>query len=337
MISQRSRPAIAEPVRHGAREIIGVARARAPGLRRRSSPRPGRGPRRRPLRRRAAACPSRCRRPARRSRAGSPCAGRAGARRPAGATRRPRRARPAPSLRVEDLRRARRIHREELGEPHRQAVQHFLERGDRGLTRPCSIREIMPFVTPARFASSRWDRPCIWRTAFSRAPTSLPMGTPVVYDIKHAVRVISRFHSKLSIIMTAVRHRPRSVLDAVHREPPVQGEAAPARARRGHVLLDAGRPPGPRRRGGPVVRQRRPRPPGDHRGGRAADRDDGLRPALPDGPPARLRARERAGRDRARRASITCSSRTRARSPWTPRSRSRSPTTACAAKARARA
>jgi hypothetical protein len=50
----------------------------------------------------------------------------------------------------------------------------------------------------------------------------------------------------------------RRLLDALHRQPAVQAGAAPAGARRGHALLDARRPPGPRRRGRPVVRQRRP-------------------------------------------------------------------------------
>ena len=53
---------------------------------------------------------------------------------------------------------------------------------------------------------------------------------------------------------TLDRAAARSLLDAVHGQPAVQGEPAPARARRGHALLDAGRPPDPRRRRGPVVR-----------------------------------------------------------------------------------
>jgi hypothetical protein len=40
-----------------------------------------------------------------------------------------------------------------------------------GLTRFCSIKEIKPFVTPARFANSRCDSPYICRTAFKWAPT----------------------------------------------------------------------------------------------------------------------------------------------------------------------
>src|ERR1043165_9366351 len=44
-----------------------------------------------------------------------------------------------------------------------------------GLTRFCSINEIMPFVTPARFASSRCDSPYIVRTVFKCVPTSMFM------------------------------------------------------------------------------------------------------------------------------------------------------------------
>src|ERR1700678_4259857 len=40
-----------------------------------------------------------------------------------------------------------------------------------GLTRFCSIKEIKPLVTPARFANSRCDSPYICRTAFKWAPT----------------------------------------------------------------------------------------------------------------------------------------------------------------------
>src|SRR5580692_7450883 len=42
-----------------------------------------------------------------------------------------------------------------------------------GLTRFCSMSEIRPLVTPARLASSRCERPYIWRTAFRCAPTSM--------------------------------------------------------------------------------------------------------------------------------------------------------------------
>src|SRR6202051_5152773 len=48
----------------------------------------------------------------------------------------------------------------------------FLSELTGGLTRFCSIREIKPLVTPARFASSRCDNPYICRTDFKWAPTS---------------------------------------------------------------------------------------------------------------------------------------------------------------------
>src|SRR5580698_8941898 len=42
-----------------------------------------------------------------------------------------------------------------------------------GLTRFCSISEIVPLVTPARFASSRWDRPFFLRMYCRRVATSM--------------------------------------------------------------------------------------------------------------------------------------------------------------------
>src|SRR6202521_3275573 len=48
----------------------------------------------------------------------------------------------------------------------------FLSEPTDGLTRFCSMSEIKPLVTPARFANSRCDRPYICRTAFKWAPTS---------------------------------------------------------------------------------------------------------------------------------------------------------------------
>ena len=68
----------------------------------------------------------------------------------------------------------------------------FFSEATEGLTRPCSISEIMPFVTPARLASSRCESPCIRRTAFSRALTSLAIAHALhVYDIKQNLRNIA--------------------------------------------------------------------------------------------------------------------------------------------------
>ena len=44
--------------------------------------------------------------------------------------------------------------------------------------------------------------------------------------------------------ISARRQQSRSLFDAVHGEPAVQGESAPARQGQGHALLDAGRPQG---------------------------------------------------------------------------------------------
>ena len=95
---------------------------------------------------------------------------------------------------------------------------------------------------------------------------------------------------------------PRRLLDAVHGEPPVQGQAAHAGARVGHVLRDAGRPEDPRRRRRPVVRQRRPRPQGNHAGRRASSSRSWTTRRRSRWATRRVRARERAGADRARRA-----------------------------------
>ena len=46
----------------------------------------------------------------------------------------------------------------------------FLRELTEGLTRFCSISEISPLVTPARRASSRWERLKVVRTLRSRAP-----------------------------------------------------------------------------------------------------------------------------------------------------------------------
>ena len=134
-------------------------------------------------------------------------------------------------------------------------------------------------------------------------------------------------------IPTSRRSDLEALLDAVHRQPPVQGESAPAGARRaGMYYWTAGRPPDPRRRRGPVVRERRPRPPRDRRGRRAAARDAGLRATVPDGTSGRVRARQRGSRASPPAGSTMSSSPTRAPSPSTRRSRSRSRITACRAR-----
>ena len=93
----------------------------------------------------------------------------------------------------------------------------------------------------------------------------------------------------------------RSPLDAVHGEPQFKAQAAHPFARQGRALLDGRRPPDPRRRRRPVVRERRPWPQGNQPGRGALAGADGLRAALPDGPPAGLRPGQQGEEDRARR------------------------------------
>ena len=100
-------------------------------------------------------------------------------------------------------------------------------------------------------------------------------------------------------------------LDAVHGEPAVQGQPRLlAKAQGMHYWTP--RAAGARRRGGPVVRERRPRPPRDREAVEPPDRRDGFRAGVPDGPPAGVRA----GRTTSSRcpdgARTTCSSPTRA-------------------------
>jgi hypothetical protein len=53
------------------------------------------------------------------------------------------------------------------------AARTFCSEPTEGLTRPCSISEIIPLVTPARLASSRWLRANAFLTARSCFPTSI--------------------------------------------------------------------------------------------------------------------------------------------------------------------
>src|SRR5438067_2165449 len=195
----------------------------------------------------------------------------------------------------------------------------FLSELTEGLTRFCSMREMSPLVTPARRASSRCETPKVVRTLRSRAPTSMvmvfrildksreivPPVAPFVHFIYH-----SQFQGQKPLLPPkphraahVQRHRPhepirtRSVLDALHRQPSVQGEAATAREGERHALLDARGAADPRCGGGTVVRERRSRPAGDRPGGREPARDHGVRAALPDGTPGRVRAGQRARED----------------------------------------
>src|SRR5688572_1936776 len=58
-----------------------------------------------------------------------------------------------------------------------------------------SIREMVELVTPALFANSRWERPCLARRCRSRLPMSILMGSIPqvfrVFDISQTLRRIS--------------------------------------------------------------------------------------------------------------------------------------------------
>ena len=91
----------------------------------------------------------------------------------------------------------------------------------------------------------------------------------------------------------------RAAVDAVHRQPPVQGGTAPAGRGQGHVLHDARRPPDPRRHRRPVGGERRSLPQADRRGDQEAGGELDYATAVPDAQPGRVRARERLVADRA--------------------------------------
>lgn len=86
--------------------------------------------------------------------------------------------------------------------------------------------------------------------------------------------------------------RPVRVLDAVYREPSVQGRAAPARIGEGDVLHIGRRPTHSRRHRRALVRERRPLPRRDRRGDRRAGGRDGFRADVPDGAPEGVRGRD---------------------------------------------
>src|SRR2546429_635875 len=184
----------------------------------------------------------------------------------------------------------------------------FLSELTEGLTRFCSMREMSPLVTPARRASSRCETPKVVRTLRSRAPTSMvmvfrildksreivPPVAPFVHFIYH-----SQFQGQKPLLPPkphraahVQRHRPhepiraRSVLDALHRQPSVQGKAATAREGERHALLDARGASDPRCGGGTVVRERRSRPAGDRPGDPLPHTHDPARNAFSRGVPA---------------------------------------------------
>src|SRR5438552_7030255 len=162
-----------------------------------------------------------------------------------------------------------------------------------GLTRFCSIKEMSPLVTPARFANSRCDRPYICRMDFKWAPTSrlivfsiIDKLTQIAPDIElnvdfpyhlHASPVTRKDSHERSALPCSPARATGCFLDAVHGEPPVQVQSAAPVPRLGHALLDGRRPrnSGWRRRS--LVRECRPRAARNQRGGGPAADGNGLR------------------------------------------------------------
>ncbi len=106
---------------------------------------------------------------------------------------------------------------------------------------------------------------------------------------------------------------------AFHRQLASSSRPRGSRAQRAwHALLDRRWPQDPRRRRGPLVRQRGPRSQGDHRGRHAFARDARLRAAVPDGPRrSRFELAERIVSNRARRASTNVFFTNSGSRPWT--------------------
>src|ERR1700692_1459587 len=114
----------------------------------------------------------------------------------------------------------------------------FLSELTGGLTRFCSIREIKPLVTPARFANSRCDSPYICRTDFKWAPTSkvimfIILNTEAQWIAKIELSVDFPYHpltrpkplrifNERSSHSRTVARRSRRILDAIYCQPAVQ-------------------------------------------------------------------------------------------------------------------
>src|SRR5690625_6739855 len=94
-----------------------------------------------------------------------------------------------------------------------------------GLTAPCSIIEILLFVTPARRANSRWERPLRSRTHLSLCPRSNSAGggsiiifyqgscsplecqkPPLVFRLSSSMRCANRSAETAGVISRSEEH-----------------------------------------------------------------------------------------------------------------------------------
>src|SRR6516165_7925140 len=180
----------------------------------------------------------------------------------------------------ERLRRIAQIEREELGERHRDPIQHFLQRADRG------THAVLLDERDEAVGDSRAPRELALRkpeggtyAAQSCADVDTHGVFKILNDRGRNIAAVALFVISRRCHLTELRHgyyrcrprrprplRARGTLASLHGEPPVQGEPATARAGERHALLDAGRPADPRCRSRAVVRERGARPARDHRG-----------------------------------------------------------------------
>src|SRR5260370_540842 len=91
-----------------------------------------------------------------------------------------------------------------------------------GLTRFCSIKEIKPLVTPARFASSRCDNPYICRTAFKWAPTSRLIMSIIIDSVRD-------IHAKIELSVDFPYHSAIR-WQKYRKDPAMNAELSPALA-----------------------------------------------------------------------------------------------------------
>src|ERR1700682_1501974 len=105
----------------------------------------------------------------------------------------------------------------------------FFKELTEGLTRFCSINEIKPLVTPARFASSRCDSPYICRTAFKWVPTSRLIMSIIIDSWRY-------IYAKIELSVDFPYHPAHSMATIPQEDPAMNAQLTPVPA---HGDLDA--------------------------------------------------------------------------------------------------